>query len=148
MPYKCPIKRKEYPKTPKGKMSIKISQWKQKPKNGYGLICENLEEYEYIYDRWLHSERCEECNIKYTKDNIKNMDHCHDTGLFRNILCHSCNTNKRMDTTTGIPNICKRKIGWEYIKEIKGKRHSKWSKDLELLKQYKIDYEKNNIYIH
>jgi len=139
---------KEYPKTPKGKMSRKISEWKRKPKNGYELICENRDDYELIYFTWLNSERCEECNIKYIGTNDKCMDHCHDTGLFRNILCRSCNVNRRMDNTIGIPNIYKDNNGWRYQKNIKGKTHYKYSTDLEWLKKYKIEYEKNNIYIH
>ena len=139
---------KEYSQTEKGKMNHKISKWKNNTKNGYGLICENRDDYEYIYDRWLNSSRCEECNKEYSEDNIKCMDHDHLTGLFRNILCNSCNTNKKMNNTIGIPNISKDKNGWRYQRRINGKTHCKSSTDLEWLKQYKIDYEKNNIYIH
>ena len=163
MPYKDPLKAKqnkkeyrennkekikEYRESEKGKMCNKIANWKNNTKNGYGLICENRAEYEYIYDRWLFSERCEEskCNKEYTKENKKCMDHCHLTGLFRNILCHSCNCKRRMDNTSGTPNIYKDKNGWVYEIIIKGKRHQKYSKDLEFLKQYKIDYEKENLY--
>tara|TARA_R110000796_G_scaffold20528_4_gene61044 strand:+ start:417 stop:908 length:492 start_codon:yes stop_codon:yes gene_type:complete len=139
-------KNKEYNKTPKRQMGLKINMWKRN-----GLICENREEYEYIYDRWLFSERCEEpkCNKEYTKDNIKNMDHCHDTGLFRNIICHSCNMKRRSkENSSGITNIywSNYKNRWVYRINIKGQKHSKSSKDLEWLKQYKIDYEKENLY--
>mgnify|MGYP003624815895 FL=1 len=155
MPYKDPLKAKQnkkeyyqknkdkikkYHQSPKGKMINTISSWKFN-----GLICENREEYEYIYDRWLNSERCEECNKEYTEDNIKNMDHCHLTGLFRNILCHSCNM-KRQDNSSGISNIIKNKNGWQYRIVIKGQRHQKYSNDLEWLKEYKIKFEKENVY--
>ena len=137
-------KQKEYNQSPKGKMVKKISEWKIR-----GLVCEHEDEYEYIYDRWDRSERCEEprCNKEYTKDNIKNMDHCHLTGLFRDILCHSCNTKRRTkDTSSGIPNISKKKYGWEYRIHINGEIHSKYSTDFEFLKQYKIDYENKYLY--
>ena len=141
------LQKKEYRESEKGKMNTKISNWKQKPKNGYGLICENRDEYEYIYDRWLNSERCEECNKEYTEDNIKNMDHCHLTGLFRNILCHICNVKRRTKAnSSGTTNITKDKNGWQYQITIKGKRHTKYSKDLEWLKKYKIDYENKYLY--
>ena len=135
---------KEYRKTHISKMSVKISGWKHS-----GLICENRDEYEYIYDRLLNSERCEEpkCNKEYTKDNWKCMDHCHLTGLFRNILCHSCNSKRTLkENSSGIPNIYKRKNGWTYIIMINKKTHSKFSKDLEFLKNYKIEYENKYIY--
>jgi len=135
---------KEYHQSEKGKMSKTISQWKFN-----GLICENREEYEYIFDRWLFSERCEEpkCNKEYTKENKKCMDHCHDTGLFRNILCHICNMKRRTkQNSSGTTNITKRKNGWRYIITIKGIVHTKCSTDLEWLKQYKIDYENKYLY--
>ena len=162
MPYKDPLKRKQrskeyyyknkdkvkdYQQSPKGKMCNKISKWKKNPKNGYGLICENRAEYEYIYDRWLNSERCEECNIEYTKENKKSMDHCHDTGLFRNIICHRCNMKRRTkENSSGTTNIFKDKNGWMYKIVINGKTHCKYSNDLEWLKEYKIKFEKENLY--
>ena len=151
MPYKDPIKRKqynkEYNKTKKGKMCIKISKWKNNTENGYGLICENKDDYELIYDRWLNSERCEECNKEYTKENIKCMDHCHLTGLFRNILCNSCNMKRRTkENSSGTTNITKYKNSWRYQINIKGKTHSKHSKDLEWLKNYKKEYENKYLY--
>ena len=141
---------KNYRQTDKGKMNNKISKWKNITKNGYGLICDSRDDYELVYFTWLNSERCEECNKEYSKDNIKNMDHCHDTGLFRNILCHSCNANLNCNNKSGIPNISwfKERNGWRYVKQIKGKTYSKFSKDLEWLKNYKKEFELKHIYIH
>ena len=134
--------KKEYHQTPKGKMNKKITDWKYN-----GLICENRAEYEYIYDRWLNSEKCEECSKEYTEDNIKNMDHCHLTGLFRNIICHSCNMKRRVkENSSGTTNIYKHNNGWRYEINIKGKKHTKFSNDLEWLKEYKIKFEKENLY--
>ena len=134
-------RRKELDNTPQGKMNRKIGDWKRR-----GLICDTKDDYELVYFTWLHSERCEECNKPYTIKKVKCMDHCHDTGKFRNILCNPCNTNKRMDNTSGIPNIREEKGGWRYERTINGKYHSKRSKDLEWLKQYKIDYENEHYY--
>ena len=138
------LQKKEYFQTEKGKINNKINEWKSN-----GLICENRDEYEYIYDRWLNSESCEEpkCNKEYTKENKKCMDHCHITGLFRNVLCNSCNCKRTTNqNSSGITNITKYINGWVYKIKIKGKTHSKCSKDLEFLKQYKIDYENKYLY--
>jgi len=140
--------RRIYEQTPQGKFLNIISNWKRPPKNGYGLICENREEIEGIYGLYISSERCEECNCLYTEDNKKCMDHCHESGKFRYILCHSCNTKRKKNNTSGIPNISKQQNGWEYKIQIKSKKHSKFSTDLEWLKEYKVEFEKNNLYIH
>ena len=121
---------KEYRQTEIGKMSKKISVWKHN-----GLICENRDEYEYIYDRYLFSERCEEpkCNKEYTEDNWKCMDHCHLTGLFRNILCHSCNTKRTLkENNSRIPNIYKDNNGWRYTIMINKKTHCKKDKKQQI----------------
>ena len=132
-----------YRQTPQGKMAHKIGDWKR-----LGLICDTKDDYELVYFTWLHSETCEDCNKPYTTKNFKCMDHNHDNGVFRNILCNPCNTNKRMDNTSGIPNISwdKKNNYWEYRRNINGKSHRKISKDLEWLKQYKIDYEQEHYY--
>ncbi len=132
-----------YRNSERGKIINKISNWKS-----IGLKCDTREDYNLIYDKWLNSSRCEECNCVYSKDNKKCMDHDHNTGLFRNILCFNCNKNLNCRNTSGIPNISKYKNGWIYCRVIKGKRHRKCSKDLEWLKNYKKEFELKHIYIH
>ena len=72
----------------KGKKSHKISKWKQT-----GLISHD---YDKIYYRWLKSKKCELCKCKYSKKNVRCLDHSHLTGLFRNIVCNSCNTSSKL----------------------------------------------------
>ena len=80
-------RQKEYRQTPQGKKSIKIAKWKYK-----GLINDNIDE---LYDRWLNSTECELCGHNYSF-NKKCLDHDHQTGLFRNIVCHSCNQSSKL----------------------------------------------------
>ena len=137
---------KQYKQSEKGKQVDRLGQWKRR-----GLKCKDKEEYISIYNRWLNSEKCEEtkCNKEYTDVNDKCMDHCHNTGLFRNIICRSCNVRRTENkNSSGITNIRKsiNRIGWQYVIQIKGKTHYKSSNDLEWLKQYKIDYEEEHLY--
>ncbi len=143
---------KKYRQTDKGKMNNKISTWKNNATkinpNHKGLICDTRDDYELVYFTWLNSSRCENCNKEYSKGNYKSMDHCHNTGIFRNILCHSCNSNLNSSNTSGTPNISWRndRNCWRYIRTIKGKKYVKCSKDLEWLKNYKKELELKHIY--
>ena len=117
-----PYDRKEYRKTPQRKKSITIYNWKRS-----GLIGD----YEVIYNRYLNTTHCDLCNIELCGGNKGNnkkvMEHDHNTGEFRNVVCHKCNQNKidrkkKKDNTTGYKNVYydKKYNGWIYKKIFKG----------------------------
>ena len=137
---------KEYNNSEDGKMRLKIGHWRH-----LGLVMDTYEDYVTIYYHWLCSTNCEKCNKEYTEKNFKCMYHDHNTGQYRNILCNRCNTNDRVDNTSGIPNVswCKTNKKWVYAKLIINRKfHKKTFNTKEDAIKYKIEYEKENIYIN
>jgi len=137
---------KEYRKKPSYIKSEKIRSWK------FQGLKATKEEMDIIYDRYLNSSQCELCNQDYSKYK-KCMDHSHETGKFRNIICHQCNLINPLDikcnknnTTTGHKNIYEDKDSFRFKKEMKGKIYSKRFKTLEEAIIYKEQFINNIIY--
>tara|TARA_R110000824_G_scaffold17565_4_gene71027 strand:+ start:17 stop:340 length:324 start_codon:yes stop_codon:yes gene_type:complete len=106
MPYKDPEKlkvyylknkekirkrEKEYNESPAGKKSKRINNWKRR-----GVIDPDFDE---LYKYFLNTKNCDNCNCELTEDKkntptTRCLDHCHETGEFRNVLCHSCNVKR------------------------------------------------------
>jgi len=83
--------RREYERTyrnsPEGKKKKTYQQWKLR-----GL---NMDTFYYVYPIYLNATNCERCNVEFEGRgrNQKCMDHCHATGMFRNVVCRNCNMN-------------------------------------------------------
>ena len=76
---------KRYYETQNGIKSSLKNRWKS-----YGL---NMENFEEIYKRYQDAIFCDicECVLQGNGRNRKCMDHDHDTGEFRNVVCNYCN---------------------------------------------------------
>lgn len=83
-------KDKKYLETPDGKKSRIKRRWKSR-----GL---DMDTFYYVYPIFLKSTHCERCGVEFEEKNNKNqkcMDHCHSTGMFRNVICRACNQRIR-----------------------------------------------------
>tara|TARA_R110002096_G_scaffold2940_1_gene15039 strand:+ start:425 stop:802 length:378 start_codon:yes stop_codon:yes gene_type:complete len=82
---KIAVKKKEYRKSDKGLKSDRIGHWKFR-----GVISDD---YDKLYEYYLSIKECENCGIELDNgtNTTKCLDHCHETGQFRNILCGYCN---------------------------------------------------------
>lgn len=84
---------KEYEKTPQRKKSKIIFNWKKR-----GLIHDDIDE---LYKHYRNTLSCNVCKADFTEKNKRCLDHDHDTGEFRAILCNNCNVfdnwKKRID---------------------------------------------------
>lgn len=77
-------------KTPEGKKRKIKSKWKSR-----GL---DMDTFYYVYPIFLNATHCEHCNVEFEDNkgrNQKCMDHCHATGMFRNVVCRVCNQKIR-----------------------------------------------------
>jgi hypothetical protein len=81
---------KKYRQSEAGKKSARISNWKK-----MGL---KSDDYDMVYNDWKSTTHCEECSVELIESNNgankKVLDHDHNTGLFRNVICHRCNTKR------------------------------------------------------
>ena len=57
------------------------------------------EDWESVYLFYITCELCENCECvltdeKFTTSTRRNLDHDHETGFIRNVLCSACNTRR------------------------------------------------------
>jgi hypothetical protein len=83
----------EYRQSEAGKKSARITCWKQS-----GVISDD---YDALYKKWKETKLCEICNAELIEGNKgknkKTLDHDHNTGEFRNIVCNACNVKRGND---------------------------------------------------
>ena len=120
-----------------------------------GLITDKFEE---IYKEYIYATNCDLCGKEFTNTRDRQMEHCHETGQFRNIVCNSCNLlkkdRKQSNNTSGYKCIskqndikCKQGYNWRFQVKINGKQKTiKQSVNLEKLIKFAEQWKKDNNY--
>jgi hypothetical protein len=119
------------------------------------------EDYEIIYNEYIFSTNCDLCNKKFTNTKDRQLDHNHETGEIRNIVCCKCNLRKKDNkinsrNTTGYIGINKKKhknknkeeyIYYSFYATINNKRkYIKSSTDFDWLVKFAEKWKKENNY--
>lgn len=78
----------DYQKTEVRKKSNRVAKWK--------ITGVKIDDFDALYERFINTKFCELCSVELTEDKrtkktTRCLDHCHVSGLVRNIVCHSCN---------------------------------------------------------
>ena len=81
----------EWSKTEKGKLSRKCGSWRAQ-----GIAPGNLT-WEEVYIIVFSTTHCEQCKVELVRGRGKGsltLDHDHETGEIRNVLCRGCNIRR------------------------------------------------------
>ena len=77
-------KQKAYRQTPQGKKNHSMNDWRSRGVN-------NVDDK--LYNKYINTHCCDVCNNEFKNSLDRHLDHNHDTGDFRQILCRACNTH-------------------------------------------------------
>ncbi len=101
-------------------MNTLYKQHKTKTKYNWKKLGIKIEDYNYWYNRYINSTNCELCNSVYKNNRDRQLDHNHENGLPRNIICIKCNRrridNKQYKSKLGLRYITKNGNQYEFNK--------------------------------
>ena len=130
---------------PNRRKAVAKYNWKKR-----GIKFKDNSDFELWWKRYEESKNCELCNKIYKNSHDICIDHCHNTGKPRNIVCQQCNRRKK---DTQMPN--NNKSGEKYLYYTKGlwvferrtregKKIFIRSKDKEIVIKKRDEFFKNN----
>jgi len=119
----------------------------------------NMDNFEEIYNKYIYATHCQLCNKQFENTKDRQMEHCHETGNFRNIVCNKCNRLKadvkmNSNNNSGYKGISKKNdinykqgFRWRFQVNINGKLKTiKTSIDLDKVIKFAEKWKKDNNY--
>jgi len=124
---------------------IMIEKWEKV----HNVKLRDNESWDDLYNKWDEASNCNVCKIELVRGNSRNgkcLDHDHETGYYRQILCRGCNVGYDIschkDNRLGIKYITQTNTGsYMFQKTIKGVRYQKTLKTLEEAIQYRDNFD-------
>ena len=52
------------------------------------------DDFDYVYNEYITATHCDLCKKLYPNSKDRHIDHNHETGEVRNIVCNKCNSHK------------------------------------------------------
>ena len=91
------MKKKKKKMNPKKYKTDKKAYWR------YSGMKFTEEDFEYIYSEYMKATHCDLCDKQFKNTKDRQLDHNHETGEIRNIVCNRCNS-KREDRKIQVNN--------------------------------------------
>ena len=110
-----------------------ICKWKYS-----GVVYDDFEELYYIY---MNTLNCSHCNKEFKNTKNRCLDHDHETGLFRAIICQKCNIN---DSYIKYPDGWDKKLWHKQYYESNKEKHNK-KYDCECGGKYTYKHKKQHL---
>ena len=76
--------KQNYDKTPAGKKVVMMAKWRSR---GVKNVTDEM------YNNYIATTYCECCLKEFSSSRDRHLDHDHETGEFRWVICHACNTH-------------------------------------------------------
>ena len=116
-----------------------------------GIKFYNKEDEDYIYDYYINTTHCENCNKVFLNTRDRQLDHCHLLNEIRGVICNKCNhrTIEKCGKVIKKINIkCKQGFTWSFqLKRDRKLIVYKTSTNKEELEEFRINWINDNLYL-
>ena len=99
---------KQYYEANKEKINARLRQWREDhPEENHRsdrISCWKYngvihDDYDVLYDQYMAATHCADCGVVFGErgdgtGTFKSLDHCHETGAFRDVVCNACNRRR------------------------------------------------------
>ena len=122
-----------------------IKAWKR-----IGIKFYNKEDEDYIYDYYINTTHCENCNKVFLNTIDRQLDHCHLLNEIRGVICRTCN-NRTIESCSKVNKYinkdCKKGFRWVFELERDGKKVvQKTSINKEVVEEFRINWINDNLH--